>query len=138
MGPVTKLFSLTATAVLFGALTAPAIAANPNSLPHYCNRNSVGNYQPGSGTNAGTLGINTNVSSNEPNYSGPPVQPNTPENTNASNINSNNPGVHAKNDPCTAMHRSSRYHRKKSATGTKAIRCSLRFLMQQRQHMILS
>jgi hypothetical protein len=118
MGPVTKLLSLTATAALFGALTAPAFAANnPNSLPHYCIRNVVGNNQPGSGTNAGTLGINTNVSSNEPNFSGPPVQPNTPENTNASNINSNNPGVHAKRDACTAMHRSNRYHRKKSGAG---------------------
>jgi hypothetical protein len=38
------------------------------------------------------------------------VSPNTPANTNASTINSNNPGVHQKGDACSARHTRHRRH----------------------------
>lgn len=76
----------------------------------YCSRNAISNTDPASGTNAATLGISTRVNDNEPNGSAPPVSPNTPANTNASNINSNNPGVHQKGDACAARHSRHRRH----------------------------
>lgn len=92
-------------AAIFSALTLPALAnTHAGSAAPYCNRNSISNSQPGSGTNAATLGIDTVVSSDVANFSAPPVLPNTPENTNANGINSNNPGVHVKDDPCSSLY----------------------------------
>lgn len=106
------LFTIASAAALLAAGSGPALALShhhASTRPAYCSRNPVTNTDPGSGTNAATLGIRTRVNSNEPNGSAPPVSPNTPANTNASNINSNNPGVHQKTDACTA--RASHYRR---------------------------
>jgi hypothetical protein len=101
------LLGLASAAALACAMTATAPAASHanSTRPRYCNRNPISNTDPGSGTNAATLGIRTKVHSNTPNMSAPPVSGNTPANTNASNINSANPGVHAKDDPCVVTRR---------------------------------
>lgn len=103
------LLGLASAAAMSVAMTAAVPAAAHSSRPAYCSRNAVSNTDPGSGTNAATLGIPTKVNSDHPNGSAPPVSPNTPANTNASNINSANAGVHAKDDPC--LTRSGRHHR---------------------------
>lgn len=96
----TNLAAGTLLAVLAFGATMPAQAATKTKTYPHCTRNSVSNIDAGSGTNSATTGIRTAVHSTTPNMSGPPVQNNTPANTNASNINSNNPGVHQKQDPC--------------------------------------
>lgn len=101
------LLSIASAAALVTALSGPAVAQTHHSRgtrPHYCSRNPITNTDPASGTNAATLGIPTSINSNTPNGSAPPVSPNTPANTNASNIDSNNPGVHQKGDACAARH----------------------------------
>lgn len=106
------LLSIASAAALLAALSGPASAQSHHrygTRPHYCSRNAISNTDPASGMNAATLGITTSVNSNTPNGSAPPVSPNTPANTNASNINSNNPGVHQKDDACAA--RRTRHHR---------------------------
>ncbi len=93
MKPFVFLASAAALAALT-SLSAPA-GASTKTLPN-CSRNMISS----TGTNAATTGMKTTVNSDEPNTSGPPVEPNTPANTNASNINSGSPGVHMKSDPC--------------------------------------
>jgi hypothetical protein len=108
-----KLLSIASAAALLASLGGPASAQTQHSYrtrPHYCSRNAISNTDPASGTNAATLGITTSISSNTPNGSAPPVSPNTPANTNASTINSNNPGVHRKGDACAVRHTRHRRH----------------------------
>lgn len=107
------LLGLASAAIVAAGITAAAPAAahsTHSTRPAYCSRNAISNTDPGSGTNTATLGIPTKVNSDQPNGSAPPVSPNTPANTNAGNVNSANPGVHAKDDPCKATHR--RHHRR--------------------------
>lgn len=109
-----SLLGIASAAALIAALNSSASALTQHTAkPAYCSRNAISNSDPASGTNSATLGIRTSVNSNEPNTSAPPVSPNTPANTNASNINSNSPGVHAKADPC--MTRTAHHHRRHHA-----------------------
>jgi hypothetical protein len=97
-------------AVLAATAAAPSPAAAKTKTAAHCTRNSVSNVDAASGTNAATMGITTSVKSTTPNFSGAPVQNNTPANTNANNINSNSPGIHQKQDPCKVATRR-RHHR---------------------------